>query len=63
MTRKHFIAIASCFKSTRPEGSPLSEAYKQWRKDVLAMTSTLVGFNSNFDRMKFQEACGLEDYP
>ena len=62
MTRKHFNMIALAFMQTRPNrDTHVGEStYQQWRTDAKAMADVCRGYNSNFDRRRFLDACGLQ---
>jgi hypothetical protein len=49
MTRKHFIALAQILKEHKADGVLIRD-----------MAQFCYNENSNFDRARFYEACGLE---
>lgn len=70
MTRKHFEAIASALRNAKPSAASDDMdheciernfgAAQQWHQDVKAMADTLGRFNGQFDRERFNRACGLD---
>ncbi|GEM_PF-5587927 len=62
MTRVHFRLIASTLKGAKPaEGAFEGARLHAWSSVVRDFASTLRTTNSNFNRGRFLEACGLEE--
>lgn len=62
MTRKDFELIARTLLSVRPL-LPRGKAYPQWRETVQVFSSELASTNPQFDKSRFETACGLDDTP
>ena len=65
MTRKHFNALAVELSSVRPQlfftpGSPEEAAYVAWRNCVNAVGHACRQANPNFNRDRFNTACGAD---
>lgn len=58
MTRKDFELIASVIRDARLERPLFRPAWDYIAQDF---ARELRGTNSNFDRLRFLEACGVED--
>ncbi len=61
MTRKHFVELAEALRQkrpiVRPDGWTDHRAFVQWQEDCLAVANVCRGFNDNFDKFRFIEAC------
>lgn len=61
MSKKHFKALADALAGVKPlpntPGSALAMTY--WKDTVGSIANVCQRFNSNFNRNKFEDACGL----
>jgi hypothetical protein len=66
MTRKHYLAIADaikrCTDDARYPGNLFMDAAakRAMRRIVYRLSTTFIGDNPRFDRVKFEEACGVQ---
>lgn len=54
MTRKDYELLAATFAATKPD--PDTAMYRQWERDIRAVSDALQAENPRFDRGRFQYA-------
>jgi hypothetical protein len=57
MSRAHFKFLAGLLAEIEPTGAPVE--HNQWAHTVRSLAVALTWTNDQFDRSKFEEACGL----
>jgi hypothetical protein len=60
MSKKHYQAIASAMRITKPAHSTVCTTVQSWQQICQTLASVLAADNPRFDRSKFLDACGLE---
>jgi len=61
MQHRHFAFIATVLASNKPDASPVTPEYGQWRSTINAFAYNLEKTNPNFDRARFFSAVGVDD--
>ncbi len=64
MSRKDYVAIAAMIEKRFGIDNPTWQRIAHWsvRMFVEELTNYMARENPNFDRQRFQEACGLKDH-
>ena len=65
--KRHFQFIADTIKETKPPhlgqtGPELTQALIQWERMVANFATNLRSTNPNFDRDRFIQACGVDQF-
>lgn len=61
MSRKHFNDLALQLSFEKPDGSDKTLVMKTWVRCCLSVASVCSSHNSNFDKTRFLDACGVPD--
>jgi hypothetical protein len=61
MSRKHFNDLAQQLSFQKPNGSDKTLVMKTWVRCCLSVASVCNNHNSNFDKARFLDACGVPD--
>lgn len=62
MQRRHFELIAEALRASRPEPDADEERWTQWKLTVAEFCGRLSVTNGLFNRSRFREACGVEQW-
>lgn len=59
LTRKDFETLAQVIKANKPQVDDYSVLHSQWRQMQSSLAAWATLQNPNFDRDRFNQACGL----